>query len=305
MKASRKLLAVILALVTGALVAGCGGGSASSGSSDLTLGNVGWDENVVAANLTKALLEDELGYNNVKIQQADVGPTFEGVSTGDLDAFQDVWTPNHDSYLNDPNIKDNIEQLPRWYEGTTQFGLAAPTYMRTNDGQKVTSIDQLNDTKATQILGIEPGAVITGYIDKYVIPDYGLDLTQKQSSTAAMLSEVDSEYNNADPFVFVAWRPHWMNQDYSFNYLDDPKGSLGKLDSRATVSTIVNKDLPNKHPGAYAFMKAMDLNEDQVVDVERENQAANGDALQGAKNWIKNNRDVVQPWIDAGKQAQT
>src|SRR5919199_2078139 len=122
MKASRKISAIILALVVSVLVAGCGGGGGSAGSKELKLGNIGWDENTVVANMTKILLEDDLGYDNVQIQQSDVGPTFQGVGSGDLDAFQDVWMPNHKDYMS--KVQDTVVELPRWYSGETQFSMA-------------------------------------------------------------------------------------------------------------------------------------------------------------------------------------
>jgi hypothetical protein len=64
MKANRKFLAGLLALVTGALVVGCGGGGSSSGGGgsseggELNLGvATGWDEAAVVANLSKLALE--------------------------------------------------------------------------------------------------------------------------------------------------------------------------------------------------------------------------------------------------------
>jgi hypothetical protein len=66
---------------------------------ELRIGNIGWDENTVVAQLTKVLLEEDLHYGNVEIQQADLGLVFEGVRTGVLDTFQDVWLPNHAQLL--------------------------------------------------------------------------------------------------------------------------------------------------------------------------------------------------------------
>ena len=58
-KTGGKLFAAILALTLGVLAsAGCGG---PGGGEVLTLGNIGWDENVAVANLTKVLLEDDPG----------------------------------------------------------------------------------------------------------------------------------------------------------------------------------------------------------------------------------------------------
>jgi glycine betaine/proline transport system substrate-binding protein len=55
---------LILVLVVGTLVAGCGGFQ----NGELKLGNVGWDENQAVSYLTKVLLEDELAYENVEVQ---------------------------------------------------------------------------------------------------------------------------------------------------------------------------------------------------------------------------------------------
>ena len=50
---------------------GCGGLGHNKG---LLLANIGWDENVAVSNLTKVLLEDELGYETVEIRtQAESG----------------------------------------------------------------------------------------------------------------------------------------------------------------------------------------------------------------------------------------
>jgi glycine betaine/proline transport system substrate-binding protein len=68
-KAGRKLLAVILALVVSALTAGCGG---SEQPTELKLANIGWDENVAVSNLTKVLLEEELGYESVEVRRAEL-----------------------------------------------------------------------------------------------------------------------------------------------------------------------------------------------------------------------------------------
>ena len=299
MKASRKILAIILALAVSVLVAGCGGGggAGSAGSKEqLKLGNIGWDENTVVANLTKILLEDDLGYDNVQIQQADVGPTFEGVASGDLDAFQDVWMPNHQDYMS--KVQDRVKQLSDWYTDTTQFGLAAPAYMG------ISSIDQINSTGVDEITGIEPGAVISEYIDKYTIPWYGLNVTQRTSSTAAMLSELDRKYKDKEPIIFPAWKPHWMNDDYDIVYLADPKDSLYPLNRPSEVSSIVRQGLQNDHPDAYTLMDTIRLGEKEVVSIERDSEFSSNPE-QAVRNWVEKNRDTVQPWIDAARQQQS
>jgi glycine betaine/proline transport system substrate-binding protein len=296
MKASKRLLAMILAVVVGAMVAGCGGGS-SPENRELNLGvATGWDEDQVVANLTKTLLEEELGYGEVRLTELELGPVFEGVGSGDLDAFQDMWLPNHQAQLSE--VENDVVQLSPWYQGQTEFGIGVPTYM-TN----VNSIPDLNNTGVTEILGIEPGAEISKQIPDTVIPTYDLNQEYVESSTAGMLSEVRSRYNDQEEFAFTPWRPHWMNAEFDFKFLEDPEDALGKLNDAATISSIVNEDLPDEDPVAYAFMENLRLTEDQVNEIENINPADYGEAT---RTWLEdeNNRDSLQPAIDAARDAQ-
>ncbi len=298
MKASKKLLAVILALVVGAVVSGCGGGGGGGGSAEsrsLNLGvATGWDEAAVIANLSKIVMEEDLGYGEVQLQELELGPVIQGVASGDLDAYQDIWLPNHQGQIDE--VENDIVQLDPWYEGTTEFGIAVPTYM-TN----VNAIPDLNQTDVTQILGIEPGAIISERIPESVIPTYGLEQEYVQSSTPSMLSQVEELSDNQEEFAFVAWRPHWMNQRYDFKYLEDPEDGLTDLNDGATILSIVNEDLPDDDPVAYAFLDAITLTEDQVNEIENINP---NDYAESARTWLEDNRDVVQPWIDAAREAE-
>jgi glycine betaine/proline transport system substrate-binding protein len=284
-----------LALVAGVLAVGCGGPAAGAGGT-LTIGSIGWTENVAVSNLTKVALEDDLGYENVELRLVDVKTLFEGVADGELDAFQDVWLPNHEEFL--AGVGSEVEHLDPWYRGTTRFSMAAPDYMG------IRSIGEINSTDATRIYGIEPGSVIMEKIPNHTIPEYGLKQQLVASSTPAMLSEVDRLYRNEQDFVFVAWSPHWMNQVYDFTYLEDPKGTLGNLTQPAEISTIVRKDLREDDPTAFAFLDALTLTEDQVNRLELEIRDAGDDPAEGARRWLEDNRDVAKPWISAAKRAR-
>jgi glycine betaine/proline transport system substrate-binding protein len=308
----KRLLVLVVALTVAALVVGCGGGggSGSSENKTLTLGVAGgWTENEAIAAMTKVVLEEDLGYQTVETKVLDLGLVFEGVAGGDLNAFQDVWLPNHQQQM--AEVEGDVEHLDPWYEGQTTFGLAVPDYMADTK-----SIADLNQSGAERIIGIEPGAVITTKIEENVIPDYNLTLEHEPSSTQAMLAEVERLYQDEEPFVFPPWCPNPMcghvegvfptNEYgglYDFHYLEDPKNSLGNLDEPAKISSIVNEDLSEDDPVAYAFLKTIRMNAEELVTLEDEIAKA-GDPVKGAKAWLEDNRDVVQPAIDAAKQAQ-
>lgn len=300
----KALLALVFTLTAGVLAVGCGGGSASLSDRELTLGTIGWTENVAISNLTKVVMEEELGYGAVEIQgPLDVGALFQGTATGDLAAFQDVWMPNNQNYLDE--VEDQVELLDPWYEGETMYGIAALDYMG------VDSLANLDQANTNEIIGIEPGASFHPQIRDEVFPTYNLDdFDLVESSTPAMLAAVEEASNANEPILFLAWSPHWMNQQYDITYLEDPEDAQGDFDDPSRITSIVNGDLEEEDPVAYAFLNAIRMNQEQLEGLEAEINDAEGEAaesdapLQGARNWLEGNRDVVQPWVEAAEQAQ-
>jgi glycine betaine/proline transport system substrate-binding protein len=285
-------VAAILALVMGAFtLTGCGGLGQNSG---LVLANIGWDENVAVSNLTKVLLEDELGYERVDIDtNEDLDATYQMVASGDLDAFQDVWLPNQEALLD--QVAEEVEHLDPWFLGKTKQGMAVPAYM------DVRSIDELNGTDAELIYGIEPSSVMNHMVGGEVIPAYGLKQKLVAAPTAGMLAEVGHLYAFREDFVFLAWSPHWMNQRYDIRYLKDPKDAQGTTNDPAKCSTIVSGNLREEDPKAYAFMDALELTEEQINDLESVINDED-DPLAGARRWASENREVVRPWIEAARK---
>ena len=290
----RALLAVALAVVAGAILAGCSSAGAS-GDKELLIGYKDWDENVAVANLTKVLLEEDLGYDRVELKVVELPEVYEDVPDGDMDAFQDVWMPNMEEQIDE--IADDVEHLDPWFEGQTAYGIAVPTYM------KVRSLADLDKVRTGMIIGLGSDAKLHRRIAKNVIPEYHLNVKLVQSSTPAMLTELDRAYKEREPIVFLGWSPHWMNEKYDFRYLKDPKDAQGKYNNPSKLSTIVRKDLKEDDPVAYELIKSISLTEDQVNDLEAEINDA-GDPRRGVKSWLADNRNVVAPWIDAAKTAQ-
>jgi glycine betaine/proline transport system substrate-binding protein len=296
-KAYRRLPIVLLVLVVGMLAAGCSGMGAVSGSKELTLGYIGWDENVAVSTLTEVLLEEEFGYE-VELQLSDeavVKQVYMGVAEGDLDAFQDVWIPNQKEYLSE--VEDDVEHLDPWFEGKTAQGIAVPYYM------DVQSLSELDQAGTDMINGIEPGSAVMPQIYNKVIPGYDLDMKLVESSTSAMLSELEKAYKTREPIVFFGWSPHWMNTRYDFRYLEDPRDLQGRFNDSAEISSIVKENLSKDDPVAYEFIKSISLSKEQINQMEADIIEA-GDPEAGVRAWLEDNRSVVRPWIDAAQKAR-
>lgn len=284
-------------------VAGCSGagssGAGSSGSKELKLSlNSGWIESVAIAALTKALLENDLGYETVEMENLELGPLFQGVASGELDAFQDLWLPStHKSYWE--KVKDDVVHIKPWYKGEVNLGLAVPNYA---EAQSIADLPRLSDEFGGRIVGIEPGSGEMGIVENDVIPGYNLDYELVASSTPAMLAELKKAINSKESVVVTAWKPHPMFLDYPIRYLEDPKGLMG---GEETISTTTREGLEEDLPDAFALLKAITLNEEQLLKLEVAiREGGESTPMKGTDTWLKDNRSVVQPWIDAAKKAQ-
>ena len=292
----RLLKISVVLLVAGALGVGCGFG----GGGDLTLGYLDWNENVANATLTKVLLEDDLGYDRVELKLAERVPLiYEDLISGETDAFQDAWMPNHQQYVDDGEGSIEVLEQP-WYVGKTKYGIAVPDYMH-----EVRTISDLDRSGTRTITGLEPGTVLMERIASDVIPRYDLSSYLVEGSTPAMLAELEQAYGMQEPFVFLAWSPHWMNREYHFHYLSDPKNAMGPVDAPQTIHTVAREGLSGDEPAAYALMNHMRLDADQVASLEISiNNAPNPEA--GVRRWLQEseNRELVRPWVEAAKKAQ-
>ncbi len=277
------------------VVAACLFAASCSGAKDLKIGYKDWDENVAVANLTKILLEEDLGYDNVELKLVDLQGAFRETGSGQIDAFQDVWMPNHEKYLS--GVRDDVVHLHPWFQGKTSYGIAVPDYMKTK------SVADLDNSGTNMIVGLGSDAALNPVIYNKVIPAYDLHMKLVESSTPAMLDELNRAYKEKEPIVFLGWSPHWMNVDYKFRYLKDPKDAQGKYNNPSRLSSIVRKGLKDDDPVAYELLDSISLTEKQVNQMEGDINKA-GDPATGVKAWLKDNRDVVKPWLQAAQKTQ-
>jgi glycine betaine/proline transport system substrate-binding protein len=287
------LVTLLLAVVSGLLAAGCG----DEGSADrarpsgerLTIGYVEWDESIAVSNLTKVLLE-ELGYEKVELRRGEPEAIIRGVASGDLDAFQGVWMPNHEPLLKSL-MGDEVALLNPWLIGPTRSSLAAPAYMG------VRSLDELENARVQKMIGVEPGAAP---VESPTLPSsYSLE-RNLYPNTSAMLSEIDRLFEAKVPFVFLAYSPHWMNEEFEFDYFEDPNRALGDLTQPAWPQMVVRKDLREDDPLAYAALDVVLLPEHQVHDLELTIRDAKS-PQEGAKAWARDNDELMQAWIEAAQ----
>jgi glycine betaine/proline transport system substrate-binding protein len=240
-----------------------------------------WTSTIPPTHVAKLLLE-QMGYT-VKLQDADAGVAFAGLSKGDIDVFMDSWLPDmHKDYME--KFGDQIDDVAVSYkEG--ELGWAIPTY--------VEGIESMADVKGREdefdgkIYGIEEGAGMT-MTSREAIKAYGLDLQYMASSESAMLAQVKKMIDSKKPVLFLGWRPHPMFVKWDLKILKDPKGFFKTQE----VHVLTHKGFDQKAPEAYQFLKNWQI---PIGDVEKMiMQIEEGaDPAEVARQWIEENPDKV------------
>ncbi|HET7315193.1 glycine betaine ABC transporter substrate-binding protein [Salinisphaera sp.] len=290
--------------------AGVGRALAAAKGKTLTIGNIGWDEDVALAYLTKVILENELGYQHVTVAKHAVGDLFKGVADGSLDAFQDVWLPRtHRAYWE--QYGDKVAKLGPWYTGPANLGLTVPDYV---PAKSIADLPAYKEQFGGRIVGIEPGAGEMKIVENKVVPGYHLDDYQLVSSTTPkMLAELDQAVRDQRPIVVTLYKPHWAFSVYRIRYLEDPKGLISGHNEH--LYSIVRQNLKHDKPDAYAFLNAIRFTPSQLGQLELAINAArtpedgvedwlsgNGAFQSGSRNSV--NRQLVRPWVEAAKRAR-
>jgi glycine betaine/proline transport system substrate-binding protein len=296
------LLATATAAAASLVLAGCsssdekGTTAPASGSADapvaggdITFGVFnGWDEAVASSLLWQHILEGK-GYN-VTLEYADPAPVFQALSDGDYDLATDVWLPaTHADYLEE--FGDSIEEVGPWFD-------SAALTVAVNADAPIDSLAELADNAdafGNRIVGIEPGAGLTGAVENSTIPAYGLEgMDFLTSSTPAMLAELDTAIANGENIIVTLWEPHWAYGAYDLKNLEDPEGTLGTAE---TISTYSRTGFASDFPEVAEWMGAFTMSADLLYDLENKLQAADSEADYDGimTDWIAEN----QEWVDS------
>lgn len=278
-------------------LAGCATGNQAAGGAQeggedslgtITLGYLpSWTDGLSTAYL----LEDQLqkaGYT-VKMQElTEAGPLYAGLAQGDVDIYPSAWPElTHKSYMD--KYGDKIDDLGAYYEGA-KLTIAVPDYV---------DIDSIDDLKANadrfggKIYGIEPGAGLTKQTQESMLPGYGLEDTYElvTSSTAAMLTELDSAEAAQRDIVVTSWRPFWANDRYNLKDLEDPKGAMGEAEALHFLAT---DGFTEEYPEAAELIAGITLNDEQYASLEDTvvNKYGEGKYAEAIDEWLTENPDA-------------
>ncbi|WP_028648692.1 glycine betaine ABC transporter substrate-binding protein [Nocardiopsis sp. CNT312] len=255
---------------------------------EINIALIPWEEGIAATNLWQAILEEK-GYD-VTITELDVAPMYQGTAQGDIDLFLDTWLPQtHSDYWAD--YGSDLENLGAWYDNAV-LTLTVPTYME--DVNTIADLRGHADDLGGEIVGIESGSGLVRTTKEHAMPGYCLedDFELLESSTGAMLAELDSAYQAEEPIVVTLWRPHLAYAQYDLKDLEDPEGMMGGAE---TIHSIGRTGFAEDYPNAASWLSGFELNDEELGELEALTAAADvEDPLEGARTWLADNPEFLE-----------
>lgn len=289
---------IALAGATALALTGCAGSSdagAGDDSGDSTGGADraielavfnGWDEGIAASYLWEAILTEH-GYE-VELTYADVAPVFAGLANADFDFVLDGWLPvTHADYI--AEYGDDLVDLGPWNEDaalTVAVNADAPI-------DSLTELAAAADDFNNEIVGIEPGSGLMGAMRDAVVPGYGLDdMNLIESSTPAMLAELQSATDAGENIVVTLWTPHWAYNAFPIKNLEDPEGALGGAEG---IHTLTATTFESDFPEVNEWLSSWSMPSDLLYSLEDAmfNQYDGDDYGPIVQDWIAENQDYV------------
>ena len=264
-----------------------GGTSAGGDCETVNLGFIpSWTDGLSMAHLWDSVLTEQ-GIEVEMTEIADAAPLYAGLAGGDVDVYPSAWSEvTHAAYMEE--YGDQIEDLGAWYEGA-KLTFAVPEY---TDIESIADLAGNADMFDGRIVGIEPGAGLTATTKDSVMPTYGLeDYTLVESSTTAMLAELQAATDAEEDIVVTLWRPFWANSEFPIKDLEDPQGTLGEPEG---LHNMARAGFSDDCGEVAELMSDFTLTDEQYGSLENMvvNEYGEGQYEEAVEAWFEENPDV-------------
>lgn len=301
-----------------------------------------WDTGFWQAEVYSQLLE-ELGYDVSDPTTLDAPAFYQAVALGEVDLWVNGWFPLHNSYedtFTDGAEKVGMSVEAGALQGYLIDKASAEKYdittvkdMQKDEVQK--AFDSNGDGKA-DLVGCPPGwgceVVISHQYDALGWED---DFNIIQGGYSASMADVVGRFQNDEPVFFYTWTPNWTvgelkpGEDVVWLQMEEtslPESQADLADETLAgdlagcrgempcdlgwpandIRPVANTAFLDENPAARELLEQVSIPiEDIFTQNAKMNQGADSpeDIAMQAETWIEDNRDKVDQWLQAARDA--
>ncbi|NDJ54930.1 MAG: glycine betaine/L-proline ABC transporter substrate-binding protein ProX [Chloroflexi bacterium] len=334
------MLAVLLAACAPTSDAGSGGdgGEEAAGASEmpgegveLVMGQATWDTGWFQAEVYKQMLE-ELGYSIQGPETLDNPVFYTGVAEGDVDFWANGWFPLHDDFVAEAGEK--VQPV-----GFQVASGALQGYLidkATADANNITNLGDLADPEIAAIFDIDGNgkadligcnagwgceAVINRHIEIFELGD---TVEHIQGEYSPLMADTIGRYERGEPVLFYTWTPNWTVSDLALGedivwigVPDDPEVEAAAIPNCQEdpcdmgfapndIRVVANADILAENPAAATLFEIVEI---PLADIAAQNallsagEDSPSDIARHASEWIENNRQLVDGWLEEARAA--
>ena len=304
----------------------------------ITMAQPTWDTGWFQTAIYSQMLR-ELGYDVSQPMTLENAAFFQAVALGDVTMWIDGWFPQHNVFRD--TFEDGAEIVGAVARGGALQGYMVSKFaadefdIKTLDDFKRPEVreafDRDGDGKADLVscpVGWACEEIITHHLEAYGLVDH---VNKTTANYAAAMADAVAAHENGEPILYYAWTPNWTADELKPGvdavWIEVPfislVGSDEGLEDSATwagvegcvsdpcrlgyvandIVPVVNSEFLSENPAVRALFEAASV---PLPDVFAQNaRMKNGDAdIAGhAAQWIADNRQQVDGWLGAAREA--
>ncbi|MEM1169449.1 MAG: glycine betaine/L-proline ABC transporter substrate-binding protein ProX [Cyanobacteria bacterium P01_H01_bin.35] len=279
---------------------------------------------------------EKLGYNVKEPKQIEYPPIYISIANGDLEYSTVYYEPQHKEYFENSGGEEKLEGVGILTpDGIQRYEIDK----KTADQYNITNIEQLKDPEIAKLfdsdgdgkanlVGCNPGWSCELVINHH-IKAYGLEDTveHNQGQYEILLADAMTRYNQGKPIIYYAYNPHWISTvlkpgedvvslEVPFTSLPESMGNITEKDTSVDGKNlgfpilqqriVANKKFLAANPVAKKWFELVqipieDMNGESLRIKEGEDKEE--DILRHAQEWVENNQEKYDSWLETARQA--
>ena len=301
-----------------------------------------WDTGWWQAEVYKQLL-GELGYEVTRVTTLDNPPFYQTVAQGDMDLWVNGWFPLHNSYEDTfTNGAEKVGYVAKGgaLQGYLIDKKTAEEYDITHvsdlTDDKIQKVFDANGDGKADLVACPPGwgceTVISHHFEAYGWND---DFNAIKAGYSASMADALGRYESGEPIFFYTWTPNWTvgeltpGEDVVWLQMEEtklPEGQKDLADETVVenlegcqgaakcdlgwpandIRPVANSEFLAENPAAAELLRQAGI---PIQDIFAQNAKMNAgadspeDLERQASEWIEENREQVDQWLTAAREA--
>lgn len=310
-------------------------------SGDIEMARANWDTGYFQAEIYYQLLE-ELGYDVTHPSENESGAQvfYTAAGQGDLDFWANGWFPLHDEFVAD---QDNLEKVGMQVDaGAFQGYLVDKATAEEHDITSLDQIAEDDELKSlfdfqgddrADLVGCNSGWGCHDTIEEH-LSETGMDedIEHLSAEYSALVADAVGRYERGESILWYTWTPNWTiaelvpGEDVLWiespthpNEQEPVEGDVVPGGPDACVNdpcdigwqandirVVANSDFLDENPAAEALFEEIELTVDRISEQNKrmdEGEDSREDIANHAEEFIEENREEVDGWLEAARDA--